>query len=588
MNYLAVDTLLGAQRATGRRSSIQLAVRVAHEVAIRFGHLRSIMARNSAHIGSTRSSESKSGSLRVSVSWLGLYFQQTVIGGFRLAATMAGRASWREIGDVIRELYLADDAPWVIGYSGGKDSTAALQLVWYSISELPSKERNRKTIHVISTDTLVEQPLVAASVARSLRLMSEAAGQQGIPVQPNRLTPKLENAFWVNLIGKGYCAPRPTFRWCTSRLKIEPSNRFITEVVRRHGEAILVLGSRKAESAKRAANLARYEKKRTRQWLSPNASLPSSWVFTPIENWTNDDVWVYLMQNDNPWGCSNKDLLTLYRGATADNDCPLVVDTSTPSCGGSRFGCWVCTVVTADKSMAAMIRNDDEKAWMAPMLDFRNELGQLDEYGRIGDWAERDYRRLSGSITLHQRDGRPVHGPYTKQRREYLLRRILQISEQITASRPKEMADWQLITLAELAAIRRLWVVEKSEFDDALPRIYGEVTGREYPKNERLIPGALGESEWNLLAHLAGDDYVYLDLLSSLLCAEQRAYQLGRRRGILDELEGHIERCYYSGEDDAAEFETRRQSLRALTGEQLELSFWEQPSQVAGPAGDER
>lgn len=159
-------------------------------------------------------------------------------------------------------------------------------------------------------------------------------------------------------------------------------------------EAIMVLGSRKAESAVRKAVLEGYEKKRYRAHLSPNGSFPNSYVFTPIENWLNDNVWQYLVQVPNPWGHSNKDLLAMYSGASADGECPLVIDSSTPSCGNSRFGCWVCTMVTEDKSMAAMIQNDEEKAWMLPMLEFRNEIAGH------GDWQtdrdRRDFRKRDG------------------------------------------------------------------------------------------------------------------------------------------------------------------------------------------------
>jgi len=253
-----------------------------------------------------------------------------------------------DLTKLIQALYLEDHIPWVVGYSGGKDSTASLQLVWHAVSALPEEQRRHKPIHVISTDTLVESPVVAAWVNLSLQRMREAATQQGMPIEVHRLTPTLQNTFWVNLIGKGYPAPRATFRWCTSRLKIDPSNRFIRDVIGKHGETILVLGTRKAESTNRARVMNRYENMRVRNSLSPNASLPNSLVFSPIEDWSNDAVWLYLMQIKNPWEHSNKDLLTMYRGATADGECPLVVDTSTPSCGSSRFGCWVCTLVEQD------------------------------------------------------------------------------------------------------------------------------------------------------------------------------------------------------------------------------------------------
>ena len=136
-----------------------------------------------------------------------------------------------------QELYLADDVPWVVGYSGGKDSTAVLQVVWLALRGLPVEQR-RKPVYVISTDTLVENPVVAAWVTHSLDVMAKAATEQQLPIQPNRLTPAVTDTFWVNLIGRGYPAPRHKFRWCTERLKIKPSNAFIRSVVRSHGEAI--------------------------------------------------------------------------------------------------------------------------------------------------------------------------------------------------------------------------------------------------------------------------------------------------------------------------------------------------------------
>lgn len=175
--------------------------------------------------------------------------------------------------DEIKELYLADDVPWIVGYSGGKDSTAVLQLTWLAISELPVEQR-RKPVHVISTDTMVENPIVAQWVTRSLSSMRESAVQNTMPMQPRLLHPKIEESFWVNLIGKGYPAPRPQFRWCTERLKIKPSNRFIRQVVTDNGEAILLIGARKAESSSRAHVLKKNQEHRVRDRLSPSATLP--------------------------------------------------------------------------------------------------------------------------------------------------------------------------------------------------------------------------------------------------------------------------------------------------------------------------
>src|SRR5258708_2893019 len=150
--------------------------------------------------------------------------------------------------------------------------------------------------------------------------MREVAASAGLPITPHKLTPEIEDSFWVNLIGKGYPAPRLKFRRCSERLKIKPSNKFIREVVRSSGEAILVLGTRKAESALRAANMARRDARRVRERLSPNDKLPNSLVYTPIEDWPDDDVWLYLMQVRYQWGHANKSLLGMYQAPPAGGD----------------------------------------------------------------------------------------------------------------------------------------------------------------------------------------------------------------------------------------------------------------------------
>lgn len=478
--------------------------------------------------------------------------------------------------DEIRHLYCADNVPWIIGYSGGKDSTAVLQMVWLAISALPDEQR-QKPIHVISTDTLVENPIVAAWVTRSLETMTECATRDRLPFQPHRLTPQTENTFWVNLIGKGYPAPRPKFRWCTERLKIRPSNSFINSIVRENGEAILILGTRKAESQARAKVMAHHEKYRVRDRLSPNAGLPGSLVYSPIEDWSNDDVWMFLMQVKNPWGYNNKDLLTMYQGASADGECPLVVDSSTPSCGDSRFGCWVCTLVDKDKSMTAMIQNDKEKEWMMPLLALRNELDVVD------DRPLRDFRRMSGSIQLFH--DRSIPGPYTQESREHWLRKLLAAQKWIRNNGPAEVRKIELITLAELQEIRRIWVVEKHEFEDTLPRIYSEVMGEAYPGKNLDDNAVFGAEEIRILREICGDDKLHFELMRELLDMERQYSSMSRRAGLFESLEEAFKRNFYIDEADATErarmIQTARESVKAGKHPELPFPFLGQATDAA-------
>lgn len=464
------------------------------------------------------------------------------------------RATIDALQEEIRELYLNDEVPWIIGYSGGKDSTATLQLVWSAIDQLPDEKR-RKIVHVISTDTMVENPIVASWVSKSLEVMSFAAKEQRNPFKPHRLTPKTSDSFWVNLIGRGYPAPRHKFRWCTERLKIKPSNTFINGIVSTSGEAILVLGTRKAESTRRAANMNKHEKGRVRDRLSPNSSLPGSLVYTPLEDWTNDDVWFYLMQEKNPWGYNNRDLLGMYAGASADGECPLVVDDSTPSCGDSRFGCWVCTLVDKDKSMTAMIQNDEEKSWMMPLLDLRNALdfrqGDLD-----GNDAEntdrhlRDFRRMTGAVQIMS-NGRSIPGPYTQEARESWLSKLLIAQTYIQKNGPDDVRNLELITLEELKEIRRIWVVDKHELEDSLPRIYQQATGTPFPEQSLDDNLVLGEAEMRELAEVCGEDRMHYELTRELLSLTLQQRRTGRRSKLNEKIEKALSRNFYDNREDA-------------------------------------
>lgn len=451
-----------------------------------------------------------------------------------------------ELTAQVQEIYLADEIPWVVGYSGGKDSTATLQLIWNSIATLPPAQRT-KTIHVISTDTLVENPIISGWVAASLEIMAEAARNQDLPFAPHRLFPELKDRFWVNMIGRGYPAPRPKFRWCTERLKINPSNNFILRVVQEHGEVILALGTRKAESQVRAASIEQYSIG-AREHLQRHGQLDRSWVYAPIAAWSNDDVWQYLMQVNNPWGIANKDLLGMYQGATEDGECPLVVDTSSPSCGDSRFGCYVCTMVTEDKSMRSMIANDSEKEWMLPLLQFRNRY-----LGDLNDRHVRDFRRMNGTLFIHH--DRLVHGPYTQSYRSDLLRALLEAQIIVNQKLPKGIPQLELITMDELQEIRRIWLVDKREIEDFLPQIFVAVTGKAFPTSASGSEPVLRADEIDILqrvSHAEGvDKTLHYQLVRNLITAQTLADAGHSRARVLEELDQVLEKNAFADAGEA-------------------------------------
>lgn len=453
--------------------------------------------------------------------------------------------------ETVRNLYLADDIPWVIGYSGGKDSTATLQLVWYSLEKL-SPAQLKKPVHVINTDTLVESPVISRWAKKSLEELERISDEKGMPFKKHILKPKTDNTFWVNFLGRGYPFPRKKLRWCTDRLKIQPVNNFIKDKIAEHGEIILVIGTRKAESANRAKTMAKYEKMRVRELLSPNPNMANELVFSPLEDWTDDDVWIYLMQYKNPWGYSNNELMTIYRGASVDNECPLMVEKDLPSCGKSRFGCWVCTMVERDKSMEAMIANDDEKAWMSPLLEFRNEFGDESK-----DRDRRSFRKMNGSLQGSYE--RLHHGPYLKAIRDEWLEELLTIQKNLNDNSPSDFNSIELISDEELREIRRIWVLEKHEFDDSLPKIYEKVYGRPFNDPDWIGSQLFGKDEWELLKEICNDpkyadEELLFEMMYSLIDVENQSTGLDQKKGLIDDLTKIIKKNFYANETDATNY----------------------------------
>lgn len=236
--------------------------------------------------------------------------------------------SLEDIYAEVQRVYTSTQLPWVIGYSGGKDSTATLQIVGAALAQLP-REELRWPIYVIASDTLVETPVIVDYLNGTLRRINEAAQAQGMPFEAQKVSPQTTDTFWVNMIGRGYPAPNQRFRWCTERMKIMPANRFILNRAAEFGEVVMVLGGRKSESASRAQVMTNKHAKITGSRLSRHHILSRAYVYTPVEDFTTDDVWTYLLQVPSPWGNNNRDLAALYRSAQG-GECPLVVDDTTP------------------------------------------------------------------------------------------------------------------------------------------------------------------------------------------------------------------------------------------------------------------
>lgn len=437
----------------------------------------------------------------------------------------------RKFDDVIKErkkiiqtIYLNDNRPWVIGYSGGKDSTVITDLILTAISELP-KSKLHKEIYVISSDTLVENPMIEDYIVENINLINKFSQKNELPISAHLIRPIFNETFWSTLIGRGYPAPNQKFRWCTDRLKIKPANKFIRDKIDMYGEVITVLGVRSSESISRAIVIENH--RIDGKILKKHSTLPNAFTFTPIEDFLTDDVWKYLLtKNPNVWGSDNQFLMSLYMDSQ-EGECPLIVDKETPSCGNSRFGCWACTVVKEDKSLTGFlktaIKNKDFETVnkLKPLIDFRNWLKE-----NRNNEEFRETKRQDGSLYMVEtKEGSKTGlGAYNFKTRKLILEKLLKIQKEIKID---------LVTIEELKNIQNEWNDRLGDLKNSVNEIYKSVYN--YDLFEQKQAMIIENSDLILLEKLSKD--VDFDLIRRLIKIEQKYYGYTYKQNLHSEID---------------------------------------------------
>ncbi|MEA2019326.1 MAG: DNA phosphorothioation system sulfurtransferase DndC [Campylobacterota bacterium] len=347
----------------------------------------------------------------------------------------------------LKEQYFADNRPWVVTYSGGKDSTAVLQLVIQMLEELHREGKDTKHTYIVSSDTSVEMPIIEKYLNDKLDEIDKFAKKSKLKLSCHKIEPKIKESFWSLMLGLGYPAPTNSFRWCTERLKINPATEFLKDLVNEHQSILMLLGVRTDESVARANSIE--ARVLNHRGLSVHNTIPNAYVLSPIKTWSNEDVWTYLSETPFPWG-DHSYMMSLYDKGSGEGDCNIALNPDSPSCGKTRFGCWTCTVVEVDRSMEGMLKNGEE--WMEPLWAYREMI-----YNYRNNLEKRDTRR---------RNGAPGAGPFLPSTRRELLRELLDTevkvnknyhSMKINASDYNKNEKIILIKDAEIEQIQDNW-----------------------------------------------------------------------------------------------------------------------------------
>lgn len=421
---------------------------------------------------------------------------------------------FEDIVEEMKMVYLHDKRPWMIGFSGGKDSTMLVMLVFEMLEQLRPDQINKK-IYITSSDTMVENPVVK----KYMHKMSEMIGKAGkeYNVITNIVKPEASQTFWAYVIGLGYPTPEPPgFRWCTDRLKIRPINKFTLETIKKNGEVIMLLGVRKAESSYRSRGISAREVEG--KLLVRHTDIANAYVYNPLTEIPNDLVWEYLLKNNGitPWGTDNKYLFSLYQGEDLGEEQSVLGEVDKDKIavtGNSRFGCWICTMVKEDKSLLNFI--DKGSSELMPLREFRDWLIEIRNNPEL-----RDNKRRNGSV-YEKGDGEYGLGPFNMEGRKKILEGVLDLENR---------TGFEIITKEELKVIDRMWEREGDLYRRTLVETYSKIKGEKLPWDDYRTP-MFTDGTMRILEDTCAEYGVELEMMQKLIVAveENKHYSRGNK-----------------------------------------------------------
>lgn len=420
---------------------------------------------------------------------------------------MAYTGKFEPFEDIIKEImivYKHDSRPWLIGYSGGKDSTLLVSLVYEAMKRIvQSGAIMHKKIYIITSDTMVENPIVKEYMHSSSNRIKQAAKDDRLEIIAQIIYPEPEQTFWSRVIGLGYPTPEPPgFRWCTERLKINPMNKFVNDCIEQNGEIIILLGVRKGESLTRLKTITAREI--DGKLLNLHNDIENAYVYNPITDIPNDLVWEFLLKGDcrSPWGTDMKYLFNLYQGENLGEEQSVLGEIDRekiPVTGNSRFGCWCCTMVKEDKSLQNFINKGATE--LIPLRNFRNRLLELRE-----NQGYRDTKRRNGTV-YKKTDGSFGMGPFTLEARRIILEELLTLENE---------TGLELITVSELKVIDKMWDEEGDLSCRKLVDTYFKVKKKKLPWHDYKIARFDEDSIESI--NMVADKYnIPLELITKLI-----------------------------------------------------------------------
>lgn len=416
-------------------------------------------------------------------------------------------------------MYIYDDRPFSIAYSGGKDSTVTMDIVLKSLLLYKfiynNSESLTKKTYVIFSDTLLEMDPVIEGILNSIKQIEIFAQKHQLNLDVRRVSPITKNTLFSLLIGKGYMVPRTDNRYCTDRMKILPQKRAILSILNESKKGfIAITGQRRDESTDREKRM----KQLTVDGSFKKHEYKDCNLYAPLEYWNSNEIWTHIYNHKLDWVDANT-LGRVYAEAANDGDeCRSLFEGFEtgliPGCGKSaRYGCWVCTLFDKDKTLNNLGEHYD---YLKVMEEFRNWLVQF----RQASWDDNRDIFIHGKHKMklydrnNHRKGMKIPGGYNLHFRKQILIRLLETERKVISQRGKP-----LISDEELAYIQECWVedgdLEMSVKQIAYDRDYEHLINPMYYKAiksvelmkdyENLSPFHVKNFNWKWIYDITGN-----------------------------------------------------------------------------------
>ena len=225
-----------------------------------------------------------------------------------------------------------------VSFSGGKDSTVTSNLVLKALG-------TEKVLHIYG-DTTLEYPTSKQYVAEFRRKY---------PATPVLVAKNRDQDF--NNLCEVVGPPSRVLRWCCTVFKTGAITKKIEQVFRDQTRILSFQGIRRAESASRS----KYDRD------SDNSKISKQIAASPIIDWLDFDVWLYILANELPFNDAYKQ-------------------------GFTRVGCWCCPNNSRwSEFLSSIYMSEEYLKWKELLYSFAKKVGKEDwkDYVDDGNWKAR-------------------------------------------------------------------------------------------------------------------------------------------------------------------------------------------------------